>query len=316
MPFETCKKCGKVIDIPVGDFDNKLDKTFGECPLCYTVIASERYPKTPGKITVFSSRGRSLGDMIFSEVINQYYKKINPEETIIDEITNPSLGEIKQKYGDKFGKYFVSDVRIPGGSDFKDSGVFRFKLNNEVIALSEMGYYSQNRIPQIPIRQELFAKIKPQNYILVHPRNKESKTERNMNPIMMNYILNIIENNGLVPVIVGTNPRLLGEIHSRGTIDLRGQTTLENLCFFIVNAFGMVGPDSGPIHLAAVNYTPFVSWNYENSGRWIPRNIGYGKAFLNKDSKSKDVYQAIQQMINWKKERLNQIRGLQIIGRN
>ena len=301
MPILECSKCKKKIDLSVSDFESEFGNKYKECHLCYTIISSERYPKTPGKVTVFSSRGRSMGDYIYSEVILQYYKKMNPDERIVIKDDDPQPGEVRTEFGNELGKYFVSDVRIFHDIKLESSCVIKYKMMNEVIALSKMGYYSKNKIPQVPLKAHLLNKISPQGYVVVAPRNQHIKPERNIDVGMFNEILRLIDNSGLTPVVVGTNPRLRGEIYSANTIELRGQTTVENLSFLLHNAFACVGPDSGPIHLAAVNYCPFVAWNYEEHKKWIPRNLGYGVCFSRRESDKDSIYEAIKKMINWKR---------------
>jgi len=308
-----CKICGREIDFPKGEIIQRRQYLkWGECNLCYSVIAKGRYRNIDGGITFFSNMGNGLGDVCFGEVVTRYYIEKNKNERVIQLRSTPALGEIEKQCSNV--KYFVCDVRDPETDSIKDDPtdkIIRFKLTNEVIELAKMGHYSQNRIPFRKPPPEIMRRIEPLSYIIIHSRNMTNAPQRNMTASLQNLICYIANKIGFRAVIVGNDPRLLGEIFTNTTIDLRGMLAIEQTNFMMKYSIGVIGPDSGITQLAAVNRVPIIAWNYENSGRWFPRQAeGFQKCFVCKDYNEQEIVKWMLPMLEWRKKQIERMKNL------
>ncbi len=100
-----------------------------------------------------------------------------------------------------------------------------------------------------------YKHILEQPYAVLHPSRTHWKN-RNMPQTLWLNLVYELKKIGLKVILVGT--RNDQEVRLSEVLDLRGQTTLQELHKLIENAQVFIGADSGPLHIARATHTPKV----------------------------------------------------------
>ena len=288
--FFNCSKCGLVISCPEIDYI-QFEKRGLECPHCYTIISSGRYPKNlKGEITLFSPFGEGLGDNIVGTNIKKKYLLDNPDEYVF---FAHSWHDFRFFYVTKNPKkIFISS--LPGKfNEIVGKNVYKYILPVE----------SKNIAKDWVIYPELLVKpIKSKyfdcadQYVVVHLRNVEKVKSKNVNPSLVEKILDYLTFSiGLQVVFVGNDmPLNIGE--SAFGKDFRSKLSLAEIEHVLSRALLFVGRDSGIAHVAAAVNCPSVVWGY-NSANWIPATRGKFESLLRRESTFENIADRINKIL-------------------
>jgi len=289
MPQYRCTVCKKTITY------TKTDNSFHkghcwECPLCYSVLAKNRYERNiKGTTTIFSPMGLALGDRIVSEVIKRRYILENPDEKVIFLNSEFDFNKIKEKY--RPAKIFWSDITL-----FKTmpKDVIWFSICNEANEYARQGYYPQLtfRYKSVEIKKINFVK---EDYIVFHIRNIERSKDKNEKPEIANNILSYLTKAGFKIVLIGNDERL-GFEDNYNIVDLRNKLKLEQIAWVCDNAKLYCGKDSGLAHLAGCTSASLVVWDFA-SPRWYPKTPNPMITIMRQNTNVDNILHAINRIL-------------------
>jgi hypothetical protein len=257
----TCKKCKQ--EISISSEDEELFKGKGwRCLECYTPIFNREYEMNiPGAEVFFSPIGEGLGDNIVKKVIQDYYLKDNPSETV--HFAN-SIIDIYDflKGRKKYKKVFWSDISI--GLLEKPGECINYSIPSESKIMALHGIYPKwdsFEDPNIPL---------PKQYAVFHQRNINKSTFKNIQPVYAFQIEKLFVQMNFPVVILGNDMPVTGEANPL-IIDLRKRLKVDEIAWVIRNAAFYVGVDSGISHLAgACSEIPMITFQHKNND-WFPR---------------------------------------------
>lgn len=268
-----CRKCGNRISYNIKD--RELFESLGwECSDCHITIANKRYEvNIKGGVTVFSPMGAALGDQIIQEVVRRRYVADNPDERVIflDEWSN-NIFDIYQP-----NKVFWANLH--SGGLMKPEAAIWFSLCNEVNEFARQGYYSQFPYRLSNSEYENFRLFK--GSVVFHLRNIDKVREKNIEPIYVLTVLNVLKGLKVRKVVFVGNDQVTDGLDLRTInfnlgnglqiFDYRNQLTLNQIAFLCHHARLFVGKDSGIAHLAgAAGCRNIVVWGYQNY-RYFPK---------------------------------------------
>lgn len=295
----TCKKCRQEISVQKDEL-KQAEKRNWECLNCWTVIATNRYPKIPTMTTVFSNLGKGLGDKVLSENLLSFYREQNPSEKIVVLKKTLSANACKTKY--RYSKYFISNVNdnaldvIPSGKT-----IYWFNLNTEIKEIFSNG--RELRLWFKPIKPKLttdeLISLKNESCVIVHARHickngDKLDNSKNMTKDEFQSILNMIWKYNKIPVLVGNDKEIPGINYKQKYFDFRNKLTLEEIAWILKRGILYIGRDSGMLHVAScINGLPLIAYNFVQD-TWKPFTTNSHKFFNSRKFDFKDLINEIE----------------------
>lgn len=275
-----CKVCKETVSI------QSVDESFyrahhWECNGCYSIIYKKRYePKNSG-VTVVTPIGNSLGDKVMFEVPKQEYIKANPDEKIIFLNKLNDLNDIYQHNPDKV---FWANIATDGFE--RPDNAYWFS-----VVVESYYYFLEGHHERLWFEPEYLGSFDyNRRYVVVHFRNMTGEKDcgKNTPEVYAAEILALLQlkinSNELDAVVVVGNDtdtedfslikaKATSGFYDDGTnfYDLRNKLSLPKLAGLCKRAKFYVGPDSGPMHIAAGAGCPhIIAWGFTSEG-WFPR---------------------------------------------
>lgn len=295
----TCSRCaGKVT---IRDEDARLHKKREwRCPLCYTVIADEKYERNiKGGLTLFSPMDSMIGDRVVFEGVLRFYKKHNPDELVEYLSFCDPKAIIRSRKPDKF--FWASTTNMLDRP--KHRCIIPYNVAREAVALELKGIY-----PQLWFRPKRFDVSPFGRYVCFSVRNIDKAAFKNAEPFIVNRLFihfDKLVRDGIIDkvVMIGTDYPLDGvyEPTDEFVVDLRKKTSLEESAYILKHALLTVGKDTGTMHLASAAGSRCVAWGYTEPDWRIKAPAGRAICFMKAESRVNNITDAIDKMIRGEK---------------
>lgn len=223
-------------------------------------------------------------------------------------ISRPSMEHIYSDFCSKFISYDpgngIGNSYLYNGRPYKDNFHKQFVgEDDEWLSPCHLYYYwgSPIEVAQFGILDPTFVKFGTNCYgydIAIHARNRKHRSDENWSVEKWNKLANHLSKDHSI-VSIGSKAEAM---HINGTIDKR-DVPIKELCDIFRSCNLVVGPSSGPLHLASLSLCPQLVWSKYDMNKdryhtaWNPFNSEV-EYLCDGDPSTKDVLNSLYNLMH------------------